>query len=117
MLKSHKNLLEPRPSDRLRIGERIVDIPLAAGGDAVRITLKSLSVLLALVANANKLVSREALLEWVWPDTLPTDDVVTQAITQLRKALGDDHPAVGFTLQSLGDLHVRLGDDHKAETY
>ena len=82
MLKSHKNLLEPRPSDRLRIGERIVDIPLreiapAAGGDAVRITLKSLSVLLALVANANKLVSREALLEWVWPDTLPTDDVVT----------------------------------------
>ncbi len=95
MLKSHHNLLEPRPSDRLRIGERIVDIPLreiapAAGGDATRVTLKSLGVLLTLVAHANKLVSREALLEWVWPDTLPGDDVVTQAITQLRRALGDD---------------------------
>jgi DNA-binding winged helix-turn-helix (wHTH) protein len=95
MLKSHKNLLEPRPSDRLRIGDRIVDIPLreiapAAGGDATRVTLKSLGVLLTLVAHANKLVSREALLEWVWPDTLPGDDVVTQAITQLRRALGDD---------------------------
>jgi Tol biopolymer transport system component/DNA-binding winged helix-turn-helix (wHTH) protein len=95
MLKSHKNLLEPRPSDRMRIGDRLVDIPLreiapAAGGDAVRVTLKSLGVLLTLVAHANKLVSREALLEWVWPDTLPGDDVVTQAITQLRKALGDD---------------------------
>ncbi len=95
MLKSHKNLLEPRPSDRLRIGDRIVDIPLreiapATGGDAVRVTLKSLAVLLTLVAHANKLVSREALLEWVWPDTLPSDDVVTQAITQLRRALSDD---------------------------
>jgi DNA-binding winged helix-turn-helix (wHTH) protein/Tol biopolymer transport system component len=95
MLKSHNNLLEPRPSDRLRIGDRIVDIPLreiasTTGGDPTRVTLKSLGVLLTLVAHANKLVSREALLEWVWPDTLPGDDVVTQAITQLRRALGDD---------------------------
>ena len=112
MLKSHKNLLEPRPSDRLRIGERIVDIPLreiapAAGGDAVRVTLKSLSVLLALVANANKLVSREALLEWVWPDTLPTDDVVTQAITQLRKALGDDRDRPRY-IETLAKQGYRL---------
>ena len=95
MLKSHKNLLEPRPSDRLRIGDRIVDIPLreiapATGGETTRVTLKSLGVLLTLVAHANRLVSREAMLEWVWPDTLPGDDVVTQAITQLRRALGDD---------------------------
>ncbi len=95
MLKSHHNLLEPRPSDRLRIGDCIVEIPLREiapmqGGDATRVTLKSLGVLLTLVAHANKLVSREALLEWVWPDTLPGDDVVTQAITQLRRALGDD---------------------------
>lgn len=109
MLKSHKNLLEPRPSDRLRVGERIVDIPLreiapAMGGDAVRVTQKSLSVLMVLVAHANRLVSREALLEWVWPDTLPTDDVVTQAITQLRKALGDDrdHPRYIETLSKQG---------------
>lgn len=109
MLKSHKNLLEPHPSDRLRIGERVVDIPLreitpVSGGDAVRVTLKSLGVLLTLVAHAGRPVSREALLEWVWPDTLPTDDVVTQAITQLRKALGDDreHPRYIETLSKQG---------------
>lgn len=109
MLKSHVYLLDPRPSDRLRIGDRIVDIPLreitpATGGDAVRVTLKPLAVLLALVAHANRLVSREALLEWVWPDTLPSDDVVTQAITQLRKALGDDreHPRYIETLAKQG---------------
>lgn len=109
MLKPHKNLLEPHPSDRLRIGERMVDIPLreiapASGGDAVRVTLKSLGVLLTLVAHAGRPVSREALLEWVWPDTLPTDDVVTQAITQLRRALGDDreHPRYIETLSKQG---------------
>jgi DNA-binding winged helix-turn-helix (wHTH) protein/Tol biopolymer transport system component len=95
MLKSHANLLDPRPSERLRIGDRVVDIPLREiapldGGEPVRVTLKSLGVLMVLVAHAGRLVSREALLEWVWPDTLPTDDVVTQAITQLRRALGDE---------------------------
>ncbi len=109
MLKSHRNLLEPHPSDRLRIGERIVDIPLreiasATGSEPMRVTLKSLGVLLTLVAHAGRPVSREALLEWVWPDTLPTDDVVTQAVTQLRKALGDDreHPRYIETLAKQG---------------
>ena len=112
MLKSHKNLLEPRPSDRLRIGDRIVDIPLreiapAAGGESVRVTLKSLGVLLTLVAHANRLVSREALLEWVWPDTLPGDDVVTQAITQLRRALGDDREQSRY-IETLAKQGYRL---------
>ncbi len=96
MLKSHRNLLEPRSSERLRIGDCVVDlslreiVPADGSAEPVRVTLKSISVLLALVANAGKLVSREALLEWVWPDTMPSDDVVTQAIAQLRKSLGDD---------------------------
>lgn len=94
MLDSHRNLLEPRPSDRLRIGDCVLDIPLREitrgdGGEPTRITLKAEGVLLVLVANAGKVVSREALMEWVWPDTMPTDDVITQAVTQLRKALGN----------------------------
>ncbi|MGN6151603.1 MAG: winged helix-turn-helix domain-containing protein [Lysobacteraceae bacterium] len=112
MLKSHRNLLEPRPSDRLRIGDRVVDIPLreiapAAGGDAMRVTLKSLGVLLVLVAHAGRPVGREALLEWVWPDTLPTDDVITQAITQLRKALGDDRERPRY-IETLAKQGYRL---------
>lgn len=109
MLKPHRNLIDPAPSERLRIGERIVDIPLreiapVAGGEPMRITLKSLGVLLALVANAGRVVSREALLEWVWPDTLPTDDVLTQAIAQLRRALGDEreHPRYIDTIAKQG---------------
>lgn len=112
MLKSHRNLLEPRPSDRLRIGDRVVDIPLreiapVEGGEAMRVTLKSLGVLLVLVAHAGRPVSREALLEWVWPDTLPTDDVLTQAITQLRRALGDDRERPRY-IETLAKQGYRL---------
>jgi Tol biopolymer transport system component len=59
----------------------------------MRITVKSLQVLMVLVAQQGKVVSREALIEWVWADTMPSDDVLTQAIAQLRKAFGDDRGA------------------------
>lgn len=82
-------------SDRLRIGSCTVDISLREVRDPAakrprRITPKSLGVLLALVENAGRVVSRDNLMSAVWPDTTPTDDVVTQAVTQLRKAFGQE---------------------------
>lgn len=85
----------PLPTDRLRVGDCIVEIPLREvhapnARRPHRITPKAMGVLLALVENAGRVVSRDALLDDVWPDTLPTNDVVTQAITQLRKAFGEE---------------------------
>ncbi|MGV8941817.1 MAG: winged helix-turn-helix domain-containing protein [Lysobacter sp.] len=84
---------------QLRVGQCTVDIPSrevhAPGARRPRrITPKSMGVLLALVAHADRVVSRDALLASVWPDTQPSDDVVTQAVTQLRKAFGEvrDNP-------------------------
>lgn len=51
-----------------------------------RITPKSMAVLRLLAAGGGQVLSREALLAGAWPDSTPTDDVLTQAITQLRKA-------------------------------
>src|SRR5688572_24909471 len=83
------------PSDRMRVGDCLVDVPLReirAPGKRrpLRITPKSMSVLLVLIEQAGRVVSRDALMAEVWPDTLPTNDVVTQAITQLRKAFDDE---------------------------
>jgi Tol biopolymer transport system component/DNA-binding winged helix-turn-helix (wHTH) protein len=83
------------PSERLRVGECTVELPLreihAPGARRPRrITPKAMGVLQVLVAQGGRVVSRDALLAQVWPGTLPTNDVVTQAITQLRKAFGDD---------------------------
>lgn len=73
------------------MGECTVDLPLREihAPDArrpLRVTPKTLGVLLALVDRAGQVTTREALLARVWPDTMPSDDVLTQAITQLRKA-------------------------------
>lgn len=77
--------------ERLRIGQCTVDVlsrEIHAPGARrpFRITPKAMAVLLVLVDSADRVVSRETLLEQVWPDTLPSDDVLTQAVTQLRKA-------------------------------
>lgn len=63
---------------------------LAPGARRRRITPKAISVLAALIEQGGRVVSRDALLAQVWAGTLPTDDVVTQAISQLRKAFDDD---------------------------
>lgn len=83
------------PSDRLRVGECHVDVPLreihAPGARRpARVTPKAMGVMLALVEQQGRVVTREALLAEVWPDTLPTNDVVTQAVTSLRKAFGEE---------------------------
>lgn len=96
------------PANRLRIGDCRADVALReivrADGTAMRITVKSMAVLVLLAERAGQVVSREALLDTVWAGTLPTDDVVTQAVTQLRKALGDgrDAPAYVETIPKSG---------------
>lgn len=111
-------MLNPRPqpiyqeSDRLRVGEFVVDVPRRevtadSGQEPGRLTIKSLHVLLALAGQHGKVVSREALLEWVWPDTLPTDDVLTQAVGQLRKVFGDDRDAPRY-LETISKGGYRL---------
>nr|WP_283161411.1 winged helix-turn-helix domain-containing protein [Xanthomonas nasturtii] len=80
------------PSGRLRVGQCVVDIASrevhAPGAKRpLRLAPKSLAVLVTLARQPGQVVTREQLLAEVWPDTLPTNDVVTQAVTQLRKAL------------------------------
>jgi len=58
-------------------------------GDA-RVDGKSMRVLLCLVDAAPEVVSTQALLDAVWGDVIVNDNVVHQALTHLRKALGDD---------------------------
>lgn len=78
---------------RLRIGACVVDlvsreVHVPDARRPARLTPKAVAVLQALAAQPGQVVTREQLLAGVWPDTLPTNDVVTQAVTQLRKALG-----------------------------
>jgi len=77
----------------MRIGEWLIDAAtglMARDGKMVRLEAHTLRLLLCLAEQPGALVSTEALLEQVWPDSEPSPDAVHEAIGDLRIALGDD---------------------------
>lgn len=84
------NPTEKPSSDRLRVGECLLvlssrEVHLPETRRIQRLTPKSVGVLLALARRPGQVVTRDELFAEVWPDTMPTNDVLTQAVTQLRK--------------------------------
>jgi predicted ATPase/DNA-binding winged helix-turn-helix (wHTH) protein/Tfp pilus assembly protein PilF len=50
---------------------------------------KPLAVLVYLVRHAGQVVSKEALLEAIWPDTMVVEGVLKTCLAQIRQALGE----------------------------
>lgn len=63
---------------------------LSQGRRAVALRRKALAVLTHLVANPDRLVTKEELLQTVWSDTAVSDWVLTNCIRELREAFDDD---------------------------
>ncbi|WP_254460506.1 winged helix-turn-helix domain-containing protein [Xanthomonas sacchari] len=81
----------PTLPQRMQVGDCLVllslrEVHAPRARRPQRLTPKVMGVLRVLLAQPGQVVERETLLAQVWPDTQPTNDVVTQAITQLRKA-------------------------------
>lgn len=104
-----------------RFGEVEVD---AAGrevrraGERVPLEPKALDVLLLLLAEAGRVVDKRRLLKDVWADVHVTDASLARAITQVRRALGDDIRAPRFveTVPTRGYRFIgRLEDAPAAE--
>jgi TolB-like protein/DNA-binding winged helix-turn-helix (wHTH) protein/Flp pilus assembly protein TadD len=55
-----------------------------------RLEPKIMQVLVCLAAHAGHVVSKEHLMRTVWADTFVGDDVLTRAISELRRTFGDD---------------------------
>lgn len=59
-------------------------------GKSVRLEHKFMRVLVCLASRPGEVVSKEELIRTVWADTFVTDDVLTRAISELRRILNDD---------------------------
>lgn len=77
---------------RLRFGCCILDEELGclAAPDGTHTTLrpKTLDLLRLMLRNPGRLVSRNEILDTVWPGLFVTDDSITQCVVELRKAMG-----------------------------
>ncbi len=80
-----------RPRERYRFGPFELDVgerELRRAGASVALKPKVFDLLVALVRRAGQLVSKEELLQEVWPDTTVGDASLSQAVWLLRRALG-----------------------------
>lgn len=69
---------------------------LLRDGEPVALTPKAFEVLLCLVERHGELLTKEELLEAVWPDTFVEEAVLSVNISTVRKALGDDQNGHSF---------------------
>ena len=60
------------------------------GGEAIKLRPKTLGILILLAANAGRVVSKQELMDAVWPNIHVGDDSLFQCIREIRTALGDD---------------------------
>src|SRR5205085_1741953 len=70
---------------RLDANERI----LLRGNRIIHLTEKVFNILLLLVQRSGHLVTKEELMEQVWPDSVVEENNLTVSMSALRKALGE----------------------------
>jgi DNA-binding winged helix-turn-helix (wHTH) protein len=59
------------------------------GQESIRLNPKTFAVLRVLLTQAGQLVTKDALLANVWPETVVNEAVLTVAVREARRALGD----------------------------
>jgi DNA-binding winged helix-turn-helix (wHTH) protein/tetratricopeptide (TPR) repeat protein len=77
-----------------------LDRTLRRHESAVALHRRAFDVLLYLVQNPGRVVTKDELLKNVWPDAFVDDNNLTQSISVLRKAL-DDHPGENSYITTL----------------
>jgi TolB-like protein len=92
------------------IGDWLIEPQLARvsrAGGVQHVTPRAMAVLMQLAAAGGTVVSRNDLLDAVWPGMAVTPDALSQCLVELRKAFGDSpkHPALIETIPKVG---VRL---------
>ncbi len=80
------------------------EFAIVKAGQVQQVEPKAFRVLLILIRNPNKLITKEELLNSVWEDTAVTENSLARNISLLRRALGDDphEPRFIETVSSIG---------------
>jgi eukaryotic-like serine/threonine-protein kinase len=81
--------------DRFRVdsGRRRLMID---GGEAIPLTPRLFDTLLFMVEHPNVVLSKDELMRAIWPDTEVAENNLNQAVSSLRKALGESQGAPHF---------------------
>ena len=91
---------------------------LSRNGEVVPLYQKAIETLLILVKNSGRTLEREVLMQAVWPETFVEDANLTVAISQLRKALGQNGAGIEYieTVPKVGYRFVAKVQERDEET-
>jgi DNA-binding winged helix-turn-helix (wHTH) protein/tetratricopeptide (TPR) repeat protein len=81
---------------RYRFGPYVVERPayrVLRDGRAITLSPKLVDLLLYFVSRPSVLVTKDELFSAIWPDVTVTENALTQAVSDLRQALGDEPSA------------------------
>ena len=84
---------------RWQFGDCVVDSgtrELFRGGEPIHLSPKAFQLLLALLEERPKALSKKELHERLWPETFVTDTALTVLVSELREAIGDSARAPRF---------------------
>src|SRR5215813_1739022 len=77
-------------------------LELRVRGHPVELELKPLEVLVQLLQHTGEVVTKDELVEAVWPGLSVVDGSLATAVHKLRKALGDSDSTVVVTVPRVG---------------
>jgi adenylate cyclase len=77
---------------------------LSAGGRTVALRPKSFEVLRYLIEHAGRLVSKDELIDAVWPSIVVSDESLAKCVSEVRLALGDSDQRLIKTVPRRGYL-------------
>lgn len=98
-----------------RLGPFDIDLQsrrVCRGDSEIQLSPKAAGVLATLLSDVGRVVSRQRLLDAVWPNVHVGEEVLTQAIAELRRAIGDNARRPDFieTISKSGYRLVAPGD-------
>ena len=73
-------------------------------GETIKLRPKTLEILRLLAGNAGRVLSKQQLMEAVWPNVHVGEDSLFQCIREIRTALGDDKRQVVRVISGRGYL-------------
>lgn len=97
----------PRITGRISLHDTVLDLDagtLTRAGSMVQLRAKSFALLTCLVSRAGQVMTKDDLFDAVWPGVIVTEDSLTQAIRDVRMAIGDTKGTLIRSIRGRGYL-------------
>ena len=90
---------------RWRFGDCVLDgrtLELTVRGQLVKLEPKPLDMLMFLLRHPDEVLTKDELLEGLWPGRILSESVLTKCVAKLRQGLGDEGQSVIKTVHGFG---------------